>query len=231
MRRFSILILLIASAVTLRAASYEAHSPHYSLAMEVVPLGADDVRYDIKITDVVTGEVLVSPKLPAKRGESTGGEAHVRDLHLFFHVSDGARLMASVEIQRGGDVIDSIEAYWATRPQLGNSTSDDAPLRVGGDVKAPVVIDRVEPVYSEEARKARISGIVILEVVIGRDGLVKKAYVLKPLPFGLDQAAVDAVKQWRFKPGTLDGKPVDVIFNLTVNFKLGTPPPPSPPPD
>jgi TonB family protein len=44
--------------------------------------------------------------------------------------------------------------------------------------------------------------------------------VLKPLPFGLDQAAVDAVRRWKFKPGTLNGQPVDVIFNLTVNFKL-----------
>jgi TonB family protein len=44
--------------------------------------------------------------------------------------------------------------------------------------------------------------------------------VLKPLPFGLDQAAVDAVRRWKFRPGTLNGQPVDVIFNLTVNFKL-----------
>jgi TonB family protein len=104
--------------------------------------------------------------------------------------------------------------------KLDKNDSDDAPLRVGGDVKAPVAMERVEPVYTEEARKAGISGIVILEAVIGRDGLVKNASVLKPLPFGLDQAAVDAVKQWKFKPGTLDNKPVDVIFNLTILFRL-----------
>ena len=51
-------------------------------------------------------------------------------------------------------------------------------------------------------------------------GDVTDIHVLKPLPFGLDQAAVDAVKRWKFKPGTLNGQPVDVIFNLTVNFKL-----------
>jgi TonB family protein len=106
--------------------------------------------------------------------------------------------------------------------------SDDAPLRVGGDVRAPVVIETVEPSYTKEARKAQISGIVIIEAVIGRDGLVKKTSVLKPLPFGLDQAANDAVKQWKFKPGTLDGKPVDVIFNLTVQFTLSKPPDPEP---
>ena len=48
----------------------------------------------------------------------------------------------------------------------------------------------------------------------------RNVQVLKPLPFGLDQAAVDAVRRWKFKPGTLNGQPVDVIFNLTVNFKL-----------
>jgi TonB family protein len=104
--------------------------------------------------------------------------------------------------------------------KLEMKNSGDAPLRVGGDVRAPVAIERVEPSYTEEARKARISGIVILEAVIGRDGLVKDVSVLKPLPFGLDQSAVDALKQWKFKPGTLDGKPVDVIFNLTMNFRL-----------
>src|SRR3954470_3600909 len=112
--------------------------------------------------------------------------------------------------------------------KLDQKDSDDAPLRVGGDVRAPVAIEKVEPVYTEEARKARISGIVIVEAIIGRDGIVKNVSVHKPLPFGLDQAAVDAVKQWKFKPGTLAGKPVDVIFNLTVNFRLDKAPDPEP---
>ena len=72
----------------------------------------------------------------------------------------------------------------------------------------------------EVARKARISGIVIVECIIDKTGNVTNVQVLKPLPFGLDQAAVEAVKRWKFKPGTLNGQPVDVIFNLTVNFKL-----------
>jgi len=103
---------------------------------------------------------------------------------------------------------------------LGDKASGDAPLRVGGDVRAPVLMEKVEPVYTPEARERRISGIMILEAVIGRDGLVKNVSILKPLPFGLNQAAVDAVKQWKFKPGTLEGKPVDVIYTLTVNFNL-----------
>ena len=95
-----------------------------------------------------------------------------------------------------------------------------APLRVGGDVKAPIKISSVDPVYPEVARKARISGIVIVECTIDKSGNVTNVQVLKPLPFGLDAAAVEAVKKWKFRPGTLNGQPVDVLYNLTVNFKL-----------
>jgi TonB family protein len=96
------------------------------------------------------------------------------------------------------------------------------PLRVGGDVKAPTKEKSVPPVYPELARKARIQGVVIIEAVIDREGNVVRAKVLRSpgAHFGFDQAAIDAVKQWKFKPGTQNGKPVDVIFTLTVIFKL-----------
>jgi TonB family protein len=146
------------------------------------------------------------------------------------HVGNvGTRLAFSLEVERGDEVIDSLQTTWATAPRKISPPMFPGALRVGGDVRAPVVLNRVEPVYPEVALRARISGIVIVETVIGRDGMVKDVRVMKPLPFGLDQAAVDAVKQWTFKPGTLNGEAVDVIFNLTVNFKLATPPPPPPP--
>jgi len=110
----------------------------------------------------------------------------------------------------------------APRPPLRPATNGaDAPFRVGGDVKAPVVEYRVEPVSTPEAKAARISGIVILEIIVDAAGNVTDARVLKPLPFGLDQAALDAVRQWRFRPGTLNGVPVAVIYNITMNFKNG----------
>src|SRR5206468_1876391 len=96
--------------------------------------------------------------------------------------------------------------------------------RVGGDVKAPVVVRHVDPLYPEEARASRISGIVILEVLIDKTGAVKDVQVLKGLPNGLSEAAVTAARQWTFLPATQNGKPVDVIFNLTVNFKLDAKP-------
>ena len=96
----------------------------------------------------------------------------------------------------------------------------EGPLRVGGDVKAPTVQHRVDPIYPDMARKARIAGMVIVEAIINKDGSVEQVKVIKGLPMGMSESAVEAVKQWRFKPGTMNGEPVDVIFNLTVNFKL-----------
>ena len=96
----------------------------------------------------------------------------------------------------------------------------DGPVRVGGDVKAPVVIKRVEPVYTDLARKGKVTGVVIVEAIIDKDGNVDKVKVLKGLSLGLSEAAEDAVRKWKFKPGTMNGQPVDVIFNLTVNFTL-----------
>ena len=96
----------------------------------------------------------------------------------------------------------------------------EGPLRVVGDVKAPIVQHRVDPVYPDMARKTRVAGIVIVEAIINKDGSVEQVKVIKGLPMGMSESAIEAVKQWKFKPGTLNGEPVEVIFNLTVNFKL-----------
>ena len=98
---------------------------------------------------------------------------------------------------------------------------EEAPVFVRGDVQRPVKIHEVLPQYTEEARLARIQGTVILQAVIGKGGDVERVEVLKGLPIGLSEAAVEAVKQWRFEPATLHGKPVKVYFNLTINFRLG----------
>jgi protein TonB len=84
----------------------------------------------------------------------------------------------------------------------------------------PVAIERVQPLYTEPARRARVQGFVILQATIDRTGRVTDVEVVKPLPFGLDASAVQAVRQWRFTPATLQGRPVPVYFRLTVHFRV-----------
>ncbi|OYV99799.1 MAG: hypothetical protein B7X11_05015, partial [Acidobacteria bacterium 37-65-4] len=77
----------------------------------------------------------------------------------------------------------------------------------------------VQPVYPQIAQSARVSGIVIIEATIGKDGSVTEAHVIRSIAL-LDQAALDAVKQWKYTPTTLNGVPVPVIMTVTVNFTL-----------
>ena len=99
------------------------------------------------------------------------------------------------------------------------TASTGAPLRVGGDIKEPKKLRDVKPVYPADAEAAGIQGVVILEAVIGPSGAVTDARVLRSVP-GLDQAAVDSVRQWEFTPTLLNGVPVSVIMTVTVNFTL-----------
>lgn len=96
----------------------------------------------------------------------------------------------------------------------------EEPLRVGGAVTRPEKVSGANPVYTEMARKARLTGIVIIEAIIDERGNVVNARILKGLPMGLDRAALDAVQNWRFKPATLQGRPVKVYYTLTVNFQV-----------
>ena len=94
-----------------------------------------------------------------------------------------------------------------------------APVRVGGNIKPPQQVKKVNPVYPAIAQSARVQGVVIIEATIGPDGRVKDAKVLRSIPL-LDQAALDAVKQWVYSPTLLNGVPVPVIMTVTVNFTL-----------
>lgn len=93
-------------------------------------------------------------------------------------------------------------------------------VRIEPPIQAPVAVSRVEPTYPEDYRRARVSGLVILEVAVSETGAVENAGVIKSVAPGLDMAAVAAVRQWKFTPATRNGKPVASLFNLTINFKL-----------
>jgi TonB family protein len=92
--------------------------------------------------------------------------------------------------------------------------------RVGGGVTAPAVLYKIDPEYSEEARKAKYSGTVVLYIEVDQTGHAKNLRVVKGIGLGLDEKAIEAVTKWRFKPGLKDGKPVVVAAHIEVNFRL-----------
>jgi periplasmic protein TonB len=104
-------------------------------------------------------------------------------------------------------------------PGHGGGTGGGA-FRVGGGVSAPKAIYAPDPEYSEEARKVKHMGTVVLWLVVGPDGKPRDIKVLRTLGLGLDEKAIEAVKNWRFEPAMKDNKPVAVQINVEVNFHL-----------
>jgi len=94
------------------------------------------------------------------------------------------------------------------------------PYRPGSGVEPPRLLHEVKAQYTEDARRRGITGDVLLEVVIRRDGSVGDVHVLQGLGFGLEDRAIGAVKQWRFAPGRRKGVPVDVLVEVAVEFTL-----------
>lgn len=93
-------------------------------------------------------------------------------------------------------------------------------FRIGGGVSAPVPLYKVEPEYSEEARKAKFQGTVVLSIVIDEHGTPTNFKVVRPLGLGLDEKAIEAVQKWKFRPGMKDGRAVAVLATVEVNFRL-----------
>lgn len=232
----TLLLLVSLAAAPLLAApptqTLGARSAHHELRVERNAVSAEQIAYDVTVVDLDSGKSVLNAHLTGKPGEAVDAVSGTGDRSIRVRLAYSAHFFsATVNVIDGKTIADEFRTWWQLEPQQTplpppptNSTLNTAGvLRVGGDVKAPVVIHRVEPKYTDEAREKRISGIVILEVIIDKEGRVRDAQVLKALPFGLDQSAIDAVSQWQFRPATLNGQPVDVLFNLTINFKLDVP--------
>ena len=123
----------------------------------------------------------------------------------------------------------SAEQDWKTHPEVkgekapGVTTTVPEPTdkrALSRDVTPPTVLSRIEPVYSEEARKAGLEGTVELSAIIRNDGSIEAVKVLRGLGMGLDENAIKALKSWRFHPGMKGGRPVDLRVNIEVKFSM-----------
>lgn len=139
-------------------------------------------------------------------------------------------------------VPDSAIPGTAATPQSGAAAADpagraaaaepDLPAAAGGGVTPPEIVDssRVRPDYPEAAQRAGLEGQVVLRAIIDRQGRARQVQVLRGLGLGLDEAAVAAVRQWKFRPAIRNGSPVEVIYILSVYFRLEPPEGDSPSP-
>ena len=234
MRNLTIAVsLLLASS--LGATTFESRSYLY-----VITVDADTARYAVRVTELATKKLIVDASFPTEPPVPMKASSRLPDGEARVQMRvNGPAITVWLEVERGGMIVDSIQSSWSTKPRPRETAmtpreqAANTPLsakypnvsRVDGAVKPPKILRRVEPVYPAEARQARISGVAILEVLVDKTGAVSDAAVLKPLPYGLSEEAVKAVKQWLFQPATLNGQPVDVLFNLTINFTLDGPPP------
>jgi TonB family protein len=130
-------------------------------------------------------------------------------------LTEQGRVAEAAEMQqKGKQALDRI-------PAVAIDDSEPTIKRIGDGIQAPLIQKKQEPAYSAEARAAKLEGTVLLSIVVGADGLPRDVKVLRPAGLGLDQRAVQAVKEWVFKPARDSAnQPVSVRANVEVNFRL-----------
>lgn len=139
--------------------------------------------------------------------------------------------MLQIQGKEGQEILfysPAVEAIWAKEHpgeqspnSLASSNDDNKVYRADEGVTLPSVISgsQVEGEYTDEARNAKISGVVKLAIVVGANGNLRTVKVIKSLGFGLDEAATEAVRKWKFKPGMKDGQPVAVVCSVEMEFR------------
>jgi TonB family protein len=101
-------------------------------------------------------------------------------------------------------------------------SSDDDLLFASSDpgIRAPRIVSRIEPAYSEQARKAGLQGIIVVYTEVTPEGRLQNIQVLQGLGMGMDEQAAERIRQWKFEPATRDGKPIRVMMPVEINFSL-----------
>jgi TonB family protein len=240
---FALVCLMVAGPVAASAGQAQK-SPIYEpgngvsapiVAREVKPqYTADAMRAGVQGT--VTLECVVQPdgavgEVRVKKGLESGLDQEaikaVKQWRFKPGLKDGKPVAVRVSLEMSFTLRDKPSQTLfpipppATGDAGGKGEKEAAPVyKPGAGVSAPIAVKQVKPQYTAEARAARVAGIVVLECVVEATGSVGDVRVTRSLDAGLDQEAIKAVKQWRFEPGTKDGKPVPVQVTLEMTFTL-----------
>lgn len=228
---------VVTAAVAAAAIAFAAFAPLPSLSAGESVAATGDYDFDVRLLPGFDGRHKLLVHLNGPEGTlftTTSAVASLPDVRTMTTEQNGRTYKFAVSITADGNATATLEVREGTaivvskteqfenmtrRPAVVHFAGHDIPER-DASISPPVVRHRVNPEYTEAAKKNGIYGIVITAVDIDENGDVTDARVLKGLPDGLDQAALDAVRQFKFRPATKDGKAVATTFNLTINFKL-----------
>jgi len=143
-------------------------------------------------------------------------------LHLLCAAFAGGRFfsLAQTPTQTGTASAGAGSSSGAEQQTVPDGKDGVQPKRVGGGVSAPVLLHHVEPQFSDQARRAKVQGAVLVNLWVDEKGCPSHVRVLRGVGSGLDENAVKAVQQYRFKPAMEGGKPVLVEVNVLVNFQM-----------
>ena len=161
-------------------------------------------------TDIVNGQLRTPTKIPKKVEIIKEEEAPPPSMGVVGGVPGGVP---------GGQMNGVIGGIISNAPMAVPKVATPQRVRVSAGVTQGMVLHKVQPSYPPLARTARVQGSVILAAVIGKDGTIQNLHVISGHPL-LTQAALDAVRQWRYRPYILNGEPVEVDTQVTVNFTL-----------
>ncbi len=201
---------------------FETGGSSYSVRLQLHPDSGAEAGFSATVEVRQDGALLAAPRLTGRFGERL--MASTRQVVEGGGVAPAGSGARSPSAQAGSFLFVVVEAERDGVPSGGKvakSIPSGPPYTVDGEiVKPPRVIETQVPHYTPEAKEARLQGVVVVAATIDREGRVAAVEVLKGLPMGLSEAAAEAVRAWRFEPATLEGEAVDVIYNLTINFRL-----------
>jgi protein TonB len=215
--------------------SIAAHGAIAFLVLVMPLTAAGDLPIPGPPSGIVRFVKITPPPVPVERRSSPAApvERQPRDAPTFAPSEIGAERPEPPPSGPPGPAIDGalpegfgVDGAWGgvtpappPPPPPPPPVAEPRPVRAGGNIREPKKIVDVAPVYPRIAQDAQVQGVVILEAIIGTDGRVDRVRVLRSIPL-LDEAAVAAVKQWRYTPTLLNGMPVPVLMTITVNFRL-----------
>ena len=162
-------------------------------------------------------QAAVDAELKAQEGKWLKSYDKTRELAVAAKAAGDKAAADAVAGKAAAEAVAAKSKADAAAASAARAKSQKEAVRVGGQIKAPDKIKDVKPVYPAIAQSARVGGTVTIEATIGPDGKVIDTKVVRSIPM-LDQAALDAVRQWEYTPALLNGKPVPVVINVTINF-------------